>query len=285
MAGRLFICATPIGNLGDMSPRAVEVLGGADVVLAEDTRVTRKLFTHFSIPTPLERFDEPTSERRIPEVIARLEAGQRVALVSDAGTPLISDPGYRLVAAAQDAGIDVECVPGPSAVTAALSVSGLPTNAFYFGGFLPRKRGEVAAVLGSLATLEATLVFFESPHRIVASLRSLAESFPHREGAVIRELSKLHEEVVRLPLPALVEEFATRDSIKGEIVVIVGPPAGAEKVVADEAQIERELAQRLAGGESPSRAAREVAAELGVPKGAVYDLAVKMFGASKGPMS
>lgn len=283
MAGRLYICATPIGNLGDMSPRAVEVLGAVDVVLAEDTRVTRKLLSHFGVSTPLERFDDPTSDRRIPEVVARLESGQRVALVSDAGTPLISDPGYRLVAAAQDADIDVECIPGPSAVTAALSVSGLPTNAFYFGGFLPRKRGEVSAALAKLAPLQATLVFFESPHRIAASLTVLAEAFPHREGAVVREISKLHEEVVRLRLPALAAEFGARESVKGEIVVLVGPPATEERAVVGEAQIESELAQRLAAGESPSRAARGVAAELGVPKGAVYDLAVKLFGASKGP--
>lgn len=283
MAGRLYICATPIGNLGDMSPRALDVLNSADVVLAEDTRVTRKLTSHFGLSTPLERFDDPTSERRIPEVVARLEAGERVALVSDAGTPLISDPGYRLVAAAQDAGIDVECVPGPSAVTAALSVSGLPTSTFYFGGFLPRKRGEMASALSAVASLDATLVFFESPHRIAAALATIAAVFPHREGAVVRELSKLHEEVVRLPLPDLAAEFASRDSVKGEVVVVVGPPASAEQVVVDDAQIERALAERLAAGESPSRAARSVSIELGVPKGTVYDLAVKMFGASKGP--
>ena len=283
LAGRLYICATPIGNLGDMSPRAVEVLATVDVVLAEDTRVTRKLLNHFGVSTPLERFDEPTSDRRIPEVIARLQAGQRVALVSDAGTPLISDPGYRLVAAAQDVAVDVECVPGPSAVTAALSVSGLPTNAFYFGGFLPRKRGEVGAVLASLATLDATLVFFESPHRIAASLDTLAEAFPHRQGAVVRELSKLHEEVVRRPLPQLAEEFGSRDSIKGEIVVLVGPPGELERPVVDEETIARELGARFVAGESPSRAARGVAAQLGIGRGQVYDLAVKLYGESKGP--
>lgn len=283
MAGTLYICATPIGNLGDMTPRAVAALQSADVVLAEDTRVTRKLCVHFGIETPLERFDEPTSARRIPEVLARLDRGEKVALVSDAGTPLISDPGYQLVAAAQDLGHRVECVPGPSAVTGALSVSGLPTEAFYFGGFLPRKVGERRALLSSLAELPATLVFYESPHRLVASLSSLAERFPSRQGAVVRELTKVHEEVVRASLPELAALFGGREAIRGEIVVLVGPAAGggAERDVPTDADVERELAARMAAGESASRAARAVALEMGLPKAGVYEIATRLGGGAR----
>ena len=277
MPGTLYICATPIGNLGDMTPRAVAAMQAANVILAEDTRVTRKLCTHFGIETPLERFDEASSPRRIPEVLARLEASEVVALVSDAGTPLISDPGYQLVAAAQDLGLRIECVPGPSALTGALSVSGLPTDAFYFGGFIPRKAGERRALFTSLATLPATLVFYESPHRLVASLEALAQRFPTREGAVVRELTKVHEEVVRRALPALAAEFADRESVRGEVVLLVGPPADAERPEPPtEAQVESALSARLAAGESASRAARAVAVEMGLPKAQVYEVATRL---------
>lgn len=282
MPGTLSICATPIGNLGDMTPRAVAALQSADVVLAEDTRVTRKLCAHFGIETALERFDEPTSARRIPEVLARLERGEKVALVSDAGTPLISDPGYQLVAAAQDLGHRIECVPGPSAVIGALSVCGLPTESFYFGGFLPRKVGDRRALLSSLAELPATLVFYESPHRLVASLDALAARFPSREGAVVRELTKVHEEVVRAPLSELAAAFSAREAVRGEIVVLVGPPSGSDaRDEPTEAEVERALAARLAAGESPSRAARAVALELGLPKAVVYEVATRLGGGAR----
>ena len=176
----LYIVATPIGNLGDMTSRAIETLRAVSLVYAEDTRVTRRLFTHFDINTPLKRFDEATSARKIPEILTHLAEGRDIALVSDAGTPAISDPGMPLVAAARDAGIEVIPVPGASAVTAALSVSGLPTHAYYFGGFLPRKKGKREKVLGMLDALNATLVFYESPYRVAATMAHLAELYPTR---------------------------------------------------------------------------------------------------------
>jgi 16S rRNA (cytidine1402-2'-O)-methyltransferase len=219
----LYLVATPIGNLGDLSARALEVLATADVVYAEDTRVTRKLFTHFDIHVPLARFDEATTARKIPEILRRLEQGHTVALVSDAGTPGISDPGAPLVAAARDAGFDVVPVPGASAVVAALCASGLPTHAYYFGGFLPRKAGKRERLLESLRDLNATLVFYESPYRVVAVLEHLAQIFPDRTGAFARELTKKFEEIKRAPLAELAADLGSRTSIKGEFVLMIGP--------------------------------------------------------------
>ena len=279
-AGILYIVSTPIGNLGDLSPRAVQVLQAADFILAEDTRVTRKLCSRFDIETPLERFDEAVSRRRSGSVVERVLAGETLALVSDAGTPLLSDPGQELVAAAQDAGVPIEVVPGPSAITAALVSSGLPVERFYFGGFLPRKAGEQRKALESLAALDATLVFFESPHRTARTLQLIAQEMPDRTGAVARELTKLHEEVVRAPLAELAAEFAQREVVKGEVVLLIGPPAPAatNQAHVDSAAIAAALSSCMDDGMSPSRASREVAAELGVPKSAVYDIALSLKG-------
>ncbi|MDR1775534.1 MAG: 16S rRNA (cytidine(1402)-2'-O)-methyltransferase [Actinomycetes bacterium] len=219
----LYLVATPIGNLGDLSPRARDTLAAVDVMYAEDTRVTRKLSARFQLTTPLRRFDAATTARKIPEILARLDAGEAVALVSDAGTPGISDPGTPLVAAARDAGYDVVPVPGPSAAVAALSVSGLPTHAYYFGGFLPRKAGKRERLLTALGELDATLVFYESPYRVVASFQQLAQLWPTRMGAFARELTKLHEEIVRAPLPELAADLAARPSIRGEFVILIAP--------------------------------------------------------------
>ena len=227
--GTLYVVATPIGNLGDMTPRAIETLQQVSLVYSEDTRVTRRLFNHFTIDTPLKRFDDHTSGRAIPEILAHLRSGADIALVSDAGTPVISDPGMPLVAAAQTAGIQVVAVPGASALTAALSVSGLPAHAFYFGGFLPRKKRKTETLLQSLDSLHATLIFFESTHRIVAVLQHLAQLYPHRQAAVARELTKRYEEVLRGSLQELATEFTQRQnsssaaSIKGEFVILVAP--------------------------------------------------------------
>jgi len=225
-SGTLYLVATPIGNLGDMTQRAIQTLREVDTVYAEDTRVTRHLFTHFNICTPLKRFDEATGERRIPEILSRLFAGDNLALVSDAGTPAISDPGMPLVAAARDADLDVVPIPGASAVTAALSASGLPTHAYYFGGFLPRKKGKRETVLGMLDALNATLVFYESPYRVAATMTHLAELYPTRRGAFARELTKKFEEIRRDTLPELATELAARQeagTIKGEFVILVAP--------------------------------------------------------------
>lgn len=274
-AGRLVVCATPIGNLGDVTLRVLDALRDADAVLAEDTRVTAKLLARHGIEARLERCDEHTVTRQAPRLVERVRAGETLALVSDAGTPGVSDPGAVLVDAALSAGVAVDVLPGPSAIVTALVASGLPTHAFYFGGFLPRKRGERERLLDSLAALDATLVFYESPHRTAASLESLAETFPAREGAMARELTKLHEEVVRGPLPELASRIAARESLKGEVVLLVGPPtAEAPHEVTDE-EIAAAVARAVGAGARKNDAARAVASELGVSRHRVYEIAIR----------
>jgi len=233
--GRLFVVATPLGNLGDMSPRGVETLGAVDRIAAEDTRRTRKLLTHFSIRTPLVSFHEHNEERAARRILEHLEKGADVALVSDAGTPLIADPGYRLVSLCAEAGVEIVTVPGPCAAAAALSIAGLPPQPFYFAGFLPRKGAARRRRLEELSTLSCTIIFYESPHRIAKSLADMAEVLGDRRAVVARELTKIHEEVVRGRLPDLAEAGEDRPW-KGEIVVIVEGRAAAPKREAAGAQ-------------------------------------------------
>jgi len=275
--GRLLVCATPIGNLGDVTARVLDALRTADVVLAEDTRVTRKLLARYEIATPLERYDEHTAMRRTPEVVARIASGQVVALCSDAGTPGISDPGALLVDAAIGAELHVDVLPGPSAIITALVASGLPTHAFYFGGFLPRKAGERSRLLATLERLDATLVFYESPRRTAAALIALADALPGREGAMARELTKLHQEVVRGPLQQIAEEISSRETLKGEVVVLVGPPppitpAKRRAEEADASAVRARMSQLIAGGAKRGQAAKQVAKEFGLDRSDVYDL-------------
>lgn len=272
-AGALLVCATPIGNLGDVTARVLDALRDADVVLAEDTRVTRKLFSRYEIATPLERYDEATARVRTPVIVERIAAGERTALVSDAGTPGVSDPGAHLVSACLDAGLRVEVLPGASAILTALVASGLSTHAFYFGGFLPRKAGERTRLLQGLASLDATLIFYESPKRTAAALSALAEAFPARSGAMARELTKLHEEVVRGPLPALAEQIGARESLKGEVVLLVGPPVASGEPAGpfDPAEARELVADLVASGLKRTEAVKRVAAQLGVARSDVYD--------------
>ncbi len=274
-AGRLIVCATPIGNLGDVTARVLDALRAADAVLAEDTRVTRKLFGRYAITTPLERFDEHAARRRTTEILVRLGAGETIALVSDAGTPGISDPGGGLIDAALEAGLPVDVLPGPSAIVTALVASGLPTHAFYFGGFLPRKAGERTRLLASLATLDATLVFYESPQRTATSLAALAVAFPLRRGALARELTKLHEEVVRATLPDLAARIGARETLKGEVVLLVGPPVPEEReaIAPPNTEIRARVDALVATGLKRAEAVRRVAAETGLARGAIYDAA------------
>ncbi|HEY5541056.1 MAG TPA: 16S rRNA (cytidine(1402)-2'-O)-methyltransferase [Coriobacteriia bacterium] len=272
--GRLLVCATPIGNLGDVTLRVLDALRSAGAVAAEDTRVTRKLFARYEITTPLERCDEHTVERQAPLLVDRMLGGQVIAFVSDAGTPGVSDPGARLIAAAVDAGVPVEALPGASALLAALVASGLPMRRFYFGGFLPRKAGERRRELETLATLDATLVFYESPRRSAASLASLAEAYPGRRAALARELTKLHEEVVRGTVEEVAREIASRESLKGEVVLLVGPPpAHAPKPRLDEADVRARVDALVREGTSRSTAVKQVAKDLGVSRSEVYDIA------------
>ena len=272
--GRLIVCATPIGNLGDMTLRGLEALRTADTVAAEDTRVTRKLFARYDISTPLERCDEHTVQRQAPLLVARMLGGEVIAFVSDAGTPGVSDPGARLIAAALAADVPVETLPGASAVLAALVSSGLPMHRFYFGGFLPRKAGERVRELASLASLDATLVFYESPRRAAASLVALAQAYPGRQAALARELTKLHEEVVRGTTESVAEQIAGRESLKGEVVLLVGPPVAPVGPPPLDAEVARERVEALvAQGTSRSAAVKAVAKELGVARSLVYDIA------------
>ncbi len=266
MSGRLVVCATPIGNLGDVTLRVLDALRDADTIAAEDTRVTRKLLARYEIATRMERCDEHTVERQTPALVERMRAGEVIALVSDAGTPGVSDPGSRLVDACLEAGVEVEVLPGASAILAALVASGLPTHAFYFGGFLPRKAGERRRAIELLAELDATLIFYESPHRSAATLAALAEVLPGRAAAMARELTKLHEEVLRGAVEEVAEQVAARDKLKGEVVLLVGPPLARERAHADADEVRAAVEARIALGESRSAAVKQVARRTRSPE-------------------
>jgi 16S rRNA (cytidine1402-2'-O)-methyltransferase len=229
----LYLVATPIGNLGDMTLRALEILAGVDVIACEDTRVTRKLADRYGVTTPLVPYHDHNAEIARPRLLARLAAGQSVALVSDAGTPLISDPGYKLVRDARAAGLTVTAVPGASAVMAAVASAGLPTDRFLFEGFLPSREQARRGRIAELAEVPATLVFFEAGPRIAAMLHDLATVLGGRDAAVCRELTKLHEEVRRGDLAALARIWDEGAETRGEFVVVVGPPAAAPPVATD----------------------------------------------------
>ncbi len=229
MSGKLAVVATPIGNLDDASPRLRRALAEADVVACEDTRRTGRLLAALGLKKPLLSLHEHNERQRLPRLARELAAGRTVALVSDAGTPLVSDPGYLLVRRALADGTTVEAVPGPSALLAALVVSGLPPYPFTFAGFPPAKAGRRRSFYRRFAALDHTLVFFESPHRIVASLADALAAFGDRPAALGRELTKLHEETLRGPLSELAAALAERPAVKGEITLVVGPPAAAPR--------------------------------------------------------
>jgi len=259
----LYIVATPIGNLSDLSPRAADVLGRADLIAVEDSRVTAKLLRHIGVKRPMAPYHDHNAEQVRPGLIARM-ASEAIALVSDAGTPLISDPGYKLVRDARAAGVPVVTIPGPSAVIAALTLAGLPTDRFAFFGFLPPK-GKAAAI-AEAASFKGSLVFYESGPRLAATLSVLAEGLGDRDAAVAREISKRFEETRTGSLSALAALYADAPP-KGEIVIVVGPPGEA----AEAGEVEIDVALREAMARlSPSRAAAEVAERLGVPRRTVY---------------
>lgn len=271
LAPGLYVVATPIGNLRDITLRALDVLAGCDLVLAEDTRVTGKLLSAFGISAKLERHDEHAAERARPKALAALGEGARVALVSDAGTPLVSDPGYRLVREAVQAGHPVFPIPGASAVLAALAAAGLPTDRFLFAGFPPPKGAARRAFLEELAGIRATLVFYEGGSRLAESLADMAAVFGAREAVVARELTKLHETVVRAPLAALAADpqFVAP---KGEIVVLVGPGRETAATAADADAALKDALSRL----KPAEAAAEVAKALGLPRRDLYRRAMEL---------
>lgn len=276
VAGTIFVVATPIGNLADFSPRAVETLRSVSCIACEDTRHTRRLLDRYGIDTPLLSYHEHNEEERSSELLERIRQGESIALVADAGTPLISDPGFRLVRKAVEAGVRVVPVPGPSAVMAALSAAGLETDRFYFGGFLPRKQTERRKLLQQLAALEATLVFFEAPHRILQSLEDIDAVLPGRPVVIARELTKIHEEFLRGSPAALRQELSRRGAVRGEITLLIGKKEEEKTPQApapDSNKVRDQLRQLQSQGVPRMEALKQIARLLGVSKREVYRLA------------
>lgn len=269
----LYIVATPIGNLGDISPRAAATLSSADVIAAEDTRVTAKLLAHLGLRVPMTPYHDHSDERTRAALVARM-AAEVVVLVSDAGTPLISDPGYKLVRDARAAGRHVTTLPGPCAAIAAITLSGLPSDRFLFAGFLPNKAKARADTIAEFARLRATLVFYESGPRLSAALSALAEGLGNREAAVAREISKLYEQCVTGSLTELAARYADAPP-KGEIVIIVGPPGEGAAEEADDATVDAAL--RAAMADRPvAQAAKAVAKQYGLDRHQIYARALAL---------
>lgn len=280
-SGKLIVVPTPLGNLGDMTVRALEALRAADTVCAEDTRVTGKLLSAFDISKRLERLDEALVGQRAGAIAQRVIDGEVIAYCSDAGMPGVSDPGMRLVRACRAAGAPVEVLPGPTAVATAYVASGCENARFYFGGFFPRKDGERRSALDAVRALDAALVYYESPNRLVPALAVIAEVFPLREVAVCRELTKLHEEVFRGPAADVRDEFACRaeeGSIKGEIVLVIDGPSEAEAVAtaaAAASDASSRAAELVAEGMRTKEVAKKIASEFGIARNEAYEIAME----------
>ena len=274
MPGKLILVGTPIGNLEDASPRSLRTLAEADVVACEDSRRTRKLLTHSGTKVKnLVVYNETNERRKAGELVARIVKGETVALVSDAGMPGLSDPGYRLVRACIDNGVEVGVVPGPTASVSALAVSGLPSARFVFEGFLPRRPGDRRRRIADLAPEERTIVLFESPHRILASLEDLLAGLGDRPAALVRELTKMYEEAQRGTLSELLER-AQAEGPRGEIVIVVEGKRGPVEEVTDE-ELARRATELMESGVERKQAMSEVARDTGVPKRRVFDALVR----------
>lgn len=270
MFGTLYICATPIGNLEDITLRTLRVLKEVDVIVAEDSRRTRQLLAYYGITTPLaSSLYQGVEQARIEGILQLLRAGKNVALVSDAGTPLICDPGFPLVRACIEAGVPVVPVPGPSAVLVSLVASGLPTDRFFFAGYPPRKLGEKKRWLSQLLTVPATVIFFESPHRLLSTLKILTELDAARPTVVARELTKVHEEFIRGEARAIYENLRARGKVRGECVVLLGPASKVE-TKGNSQEIHALYQELLAQGLSPQEARKEVARRTGYSQRDVY---------------
>jgi 16S rRNA (cytidine1402-2'-O)-methyltransferase len=276
--GKLVVCGTPIGNLEDAPPRLARVLAEVDLVACEDTRQTRKLLTHLGVKTRMTSYHDVDERDRAQELADRVAAGLRLALVTDAGMPGVSDPGYHLVAACLERGVQVEVVPGPSAVLAALVVSGLPTDRFCFEGFPPRRVGARDRRLAELAAEPRTMVFFEAPHRALATLAAMAAAFGgDRPCAVVRELTKVHEEVLRGSLAEVAERLAANGP-RGELTLVVGGAPAGRPSAAGAADLAAEVAALVAGGASTRDAIATVARASGTPRRAVYQAVIDVRG-------
>lgn len=270
-ASTLYVTAVPIGNLADITLRALDTLKQVDLILCEDTRVSKKLLDVYEIKTPLRCYNDHTTPNQRSRFVSELEKGASVVLISDAGTPLISDPGYKLVEACHAAGIAVVGLPGACAATTALSIAGLPSDRFMFVGFLPNKTKARQNALASLKTSQTTLIVYESPKRLVACLQDLQAQFGDADAAVIRELTKRYEETKRGSLSTLVDDFAKRDNIKGEITIIVAP--GTPGTIEDD-ELKTMITKLLNNGHSVKDCAAMLSHDLGVTKKHIYDLAL-----------
>lgn len=275
----LTLVATPIGNLGDVSSRALDYLRTADLIACEDTRVSGKLLARFDIKTRRLSYHEHNAERMRPQLQRRLEAGERIVLISDAGTPLINDPGYRLVQDCVEAGIPVTSAPGAAAPITALILSGLPSDRFLFAGFLPNKTVARRRVLAEFAELRATLVFFDSPRRITDGLADALAELGDRRAAIAREMTKRHEEVLRGRLSELVQMLSDREPLKGEIVLVIAPPEERSTEIDPDA-LDAQLRAALANA-SLRDAVRLVSEATGQPRRSVYDRALKLAEAAE----
>jgi 16S rRNA (cytidine1402-2'-O)-methyltransferase len=272
--GKLVVCGTPIGNLEDAPPRLARALAEADLIACEDTRQTRKLLTHLGVKTRMTSYHDVDERDRAQELADRVAGGLRLALVTDAGMPAVSDPGYHLVAACLDRGVEVEVVPGPSAVLAALVVSGLPTDRFCFEGFPPRRTGARDRRLAELAAEPRTMVFFEAPHRALATLAAMAAAFgDDRPCAVVRELTKVHEEVLRGSLAEVAERLQANRP-RGELTLVVGGAPASKPSAAGATDLAAEVAALVAGGASSRDAIAAVARTSGTPRRAVYQAVI-----------
>ena len=274
MSGTLYLVATPIGNLEDITYRAVRLLGAVDIVACEDTRHTRKLLNHYGIQAHTVSYHEHNEKERAEELCAALLTGKSVAVVSDAGTPGLNDPGFRLVRLCAEKGVRVSCLPGPAAAIAALTISGLPTDNFYFGGFLPAKKTARRAALAAVRELPATFIFYETPHRIAHALMDALEVLGERAAVVARELTKLYEEVARGTLSELAQAFSAPEKARGEMVLLIDRTPLS--VTNTEETIERRLAALVAeleaGGLTARDALKRAARELGVKRDEAYRL-------------
>jgi 16S rRNA (cytidine1402-2'-O)-methyltransferase len=269
VSGTLYVVATPIGNLEDISARALRILGEVDLIACEDTRHTRKLLDRYGISKPLVSYHEHNESARAAELMIDLLAGKNIALVSDAGTPLIADPGYRLVEQARERGVMVSPVPGPSALLAAFSASGLPTDSFVFLGFLPPKQGQRRKLLEEWKSLPATLVFYEAPHRILETLEDIAAIFGPRHCVLARELTKIHEEFLRGTPSQLREALAERAAVKGEITAMIAKSAEVES---DEIPLDEAVQKLIQAGVPRMEALKTVARRRGLSKREVYKI-------------